>query len=110
MEEVNNRDNFLIILLALFIIFLIIFISSSKDYYEYKAYTKTTLTKENIERFEKDVEDGKNVSINDYVVSDYKDYSNTITDIGYETGQVVETFMNKGIKKALKFLSTLFYE
>lgn len=110
MEEKENRDRFLIVLLVFFVMFLIIYITKQAGYYEYKAYNKSTLTKESIKKFEQDIEEGKNVSINDYVVSDYKDYSNTITDLGYNTGKFVENIMNNGIKKTLKMLSTLFYE
>ncbi len=110
MEEKENRDRFLIILLVFFVIFLIIYISKQSGLYEYKAYNKSILTKENIKKFEKDVEEGKNVSINDYLVNSYKDYSNTITDMGYNFGKLVESVMNNGIKKTLKMLSALFYE
>ncbi len=110
MEEANTKDKFIVFLLLLFVIFLVIYISNGKDYYEYKAYNKTILTKENIKRFENDVDAGKNVSINDYVVSNYVDYSNTLSDFGYDVGNLVEKVMNKGIKKTLKFLSALFYD
>ncbi len=110
MEEVKNNDKFITAILLLFVIFLIIYISNGTDYYEYKAYTKSTLTKENMKKFEKDISEGKNVSINQYIESNYIDYSNSISNIGYEMGKTVEHVMNKGIKKALKLLSTLFYE
>ena len=110
MEESKTNDKFVTIILILFVIFLIIYIANGSDYYEYKAYTKSTLTKESMKRFEKDISEGKNVSINDYIGAEYIDYSNSFSDIGYETGKIVETIMNKGIKKALKLLSTLFYE
>ncbi len=109
-EEKNSKDKFIIILLILFIIFLIIYITKEAGYYEIKAYKKTILTKENIKKFESDVEEGKNVSINDYIVSDYKDYSNNITNLGYKIGKLTESFMNDSIKKTLKVLNKLFYE
>ena len=111
MEETKKtKDKFLIILLLLFIIFLIIYISKETGYYEYKAHNKAILTSENIKKFENDVENGKNVSINEYLVSNYVDYSNSFTDIGYNLGKFIEEIMNAGIKKTLKFLSALFYE
>ncbi len=110
MEEKENKDKFLITLLILFVLFLIIYITKEAGYYEFKAHKKTELTKESIKRFEKDIEAGKNVTINDYIETDYKDYSNTITNLGYNLGKMTENFMNKGIKKTLKVLSRLFYE
>ncbi len=110
MEENKSKDKFMIILTILFIIFLIIYFTYKKGYYEYKVHNRTILTKENIKRFEKDVEDGKDVSINDYLVSNYTDYSNNLTDLGCNIGKFVEKFMNKGIKKALKVLGALFFD
>ena len=109
MEETQSKDKFLVILFILFVLFLIIYITKEAGYYEYKAHNKQVLTNESIKQFEHDVEEGKNVSINDYVVNTHKDYSNTITDIGYNIGKFTEDFMNKGIKKTLKVLSRLFY-
>ncbi len=110
MEENESKDKLLIVLLILFVIFLIIYITKEAGYYEYKAHNKAELTKEAIKKFENDVEEGKNVSINDYVVNNYKDYSNTISNLGYNLGEITESFMNNGIKKTLKILSELFYE
>ncbi|MBQ6285771.1 MAG: hypothetical protein IJK67_05675 [Bacilli bacterium] len=110
MEENNSKDKFIIFLLILFIIFLIVYLTKESGYYQYKAHNKAVLTEENIKRFEKDVEEGKNVTINDYVISDYVDYSNSITDLGYNIGKFTENIMNKGIKKTLKILSALFFD
>ena len=110
MEENESKDKLLIVLLILFILFLIVYITKEAGYYEYKAYNKAELTKEAIKKFENDVEESKNVSINDYVVNNYKDYSNTISDLGYNLGEITENIMNNGIKKTLKILSELFYE
>ena len=111
MENENNNSNILIkILLYLFIAFVIMFLSTESGYYEYRAYSKTRLTQEAIKKFESDVNNNKNVSINDYLVNDYKDYSNSITRIGSKLNDIVESFMNDGIKKTLKLISALFYE
>ena len=85
-------------------------ISKETGYFEYKTYTKSKFTEEAILRFEKDVESGKDVSLNDYITTDEMDYSNSLSRTGSSINKVVETFMNKGLKKALKILSALFYE
>ena len=46
----------------------------------------------------------------DYIVNDKVDYTSKVGDIGYKFGNLVEGFMNEGLKKILKFLSALFYE
>ena len=111
MEEENKKGNKLItILLFLFVAFLIMNISKQTIFYEYKAYNKTKLTKEAMKKFENDVSKGLDVSLNDYVEDDYKDYSNIISKTGSSINKGIELFMNKGIKKTLKVLKKLFYE
>ena len=73
-EEIKHDNKLIKFLLLIFVIFLILYISKETGLYEYKAYTKSKLTEEAIKKFEKDVSEGKNVSINDYVVEEYKDY------------------------------------
>lgn len=109
-EENNSSNKLLKVLLFLFVAFLIMVISKETGLYEYKVHNKTTLTKEAMLKFENDVEKGKDVSITDYLEDEYKDYSNIVTKTGSALNKIVETFMNKGIKKTLKVLSHLFYE
>ena len=61
-------------------------------------------------KFESDVSEGNNVTIDDYVVNDKVDYTTTVGDMGYKFGNLVEGFMNEGLKKTLRFFSALFYE
>ena len=98
------------ILMLFFIMFLIIYLKEESGYYEYKMYTKAKLTEESIIKFEKDVNDGKDVSIEEYIVNDYVDYSNSITNLGTKIGNLINNFMNNGIKKTLNILSELFYK
>ena len=105
-----DKQKFVKFLLLLFVLFLVMYISKETGFYEFKAYNKSRLTTEEIKRFEKDISEGKNVTLNDYKVSEYKDYSNFITKGGSNLNKMVETIMNKGIKKTLKVLNHLFYE
>ena len=52
--------------MALLVAFLALYLSEKSGYYEYEQHKQTTLTKEKIKQFEKDVADGKNVDIKDY--------------------------------------------
>lgn len=106
----KKKNFFLLTMTIIFLIFFILYISKEAGYYEYKAHSKAALTQEQIKKFESDLSKGKNVTIDDYVVNDKVDYSTTIGDIGYKFGNIVESFMNDGLKKALKFFSALFYE
>lgn len=109
-EEQSSRNYFLIIMIFLFIIFLILYISGEAGYYEYKVHTKTILTEEAVKEFEKDISEGKNVKLENYIKTEKVDYSNPISDTGYNAGLLIEKFMNKGIKKTVKVLSSLFLD
>ena len=87
-----------------------LYICKEAGYYEYKAHSKAALTQEQIIKFEKDLSEGKNVTIDNYVINDKVDYTTTIGDMGYNFGNLVEGFMNEGLKKTLRFFSALFYE
>lgn len=106
----KKKNYFIIFFLLIFIIFLILYISKETGYYEYKAHSKVALTDSAIKKFEKDLSEGKDVTIDDYVVNDKVDYTSFVGDVGYKFGNLVESFMNQGLKKTLKFLSALFYE
>ena len=95
----------LILMFLLFIIFLIIYYSSSSNYYENSNYKKVKFTNEKIEQFEKDVENGKNVNINDYISDESKDYSNNITKAGDFISNNLFDFSSKAIKISYNFIS-----
>lgn len=107
MQTKKNRNYALYILYFLFFCFLILYISKESGYYDYKAYVKKELTEEAIKQFEADVEAGKNVTVDDYAVVTYTDYSNPISNIGYETSIVLEKVMTKGIKSTFRVISAL---
>jgi uncharacterized protein YpmS len=96
---------FLILLLLLFIIFLIIFFSSKTNYYEYSNYKKASITNKKIEEFEKDINEGKNVNINDYIKDESKDYSNNITKMGDFISNNIFDITGKIVKISYNFIS-----
>lgn len=108
--KVQEKNTLLKIALFLFIIFLILYICKETGFYEYKAHNKANLTNEALKKFENDVNEGKNVSLKDYVIDEQVDYTNKVSNIGYNIGNTIEKFMNEGIKKTLKVISALFYE
>ena len=110
MEENKSKDKFMIILTALFALFIIFYITRESGYYEYKVHNKTVITEKNMKKFEKDLSSGKDVTLNDYIESDYIDYSNNISDLGYNIGKYTEIILSKGIKKTLKVISALFFD
>lgn len=89
----------------LFIIFLIIFCSSKSNYYEYSNYKKMAVTNDKIEQFEKDINEGKNVNINDYIKDESKDYSNNITKVGDFISNNIFEISGKVVKISYNFIS-----
>ena len=96
---------FLIFMGLLFIIFLIIFCSSKSNYYEYYNYKKMVVTNDKIEQFEKDINEGKNVNINDYIKDESKDYSNNITKVGDFISNNIFEISGKVVKISYNFIS-----
>ncbi len=80
----------------LLIIFFALIIMNYTGFYEYRVSKKTALTNENIEKFEKDIEEGKDVEVSDYLEED-KDNSNGISDLTFKTSQTIGTVFNKMI-------------
>ena len=106
----KKESIFKFILLCFIICFLVILFAGKTGYYEKKLRDNSILTEEQIKKFESDLSEGKNVTIDDYVVNDKVDYTTTVGDMGYKFGNLVEGFMNEGLKKTLRFFSALFYE
>ena len=106
----KKKSKLIKILFISFILFIIYLFMIKTGYYEYKIYSKVQLTNEAIVKFKKDISEGKNVKIEDYIENNYYDYRNPGTNLGSNIGYVIEKIMNEGIKKSLKILSELFYK
>ncbi len=107
MENRKKKSLFPVIMTLFFIVFIALYFTQITDIYKYNQHNKMSITKEAMEKFEKDIESGKNITIEDYI-SPIKDYSNSVSKLGYKTSNMVEEFMSKGIKKTFKLLVSLF--
>lgn len=107
LEWKKEKNPVLITLGVLFIIYLSLFISQSTGYYELKQHNKMMLTNESMKRFEEDIKNGKDISINDYVDTTKKDYSSKVGDIGNKTSTIIQKIMTKGIKTSFGMLGKL---
>jgi len=87
-----------VILLAITIIFLVMFFTSSSGYYEYELNKKSNLTQEAILKFEQDIKDGKEIDINDYIIEDNKDYSNSFSNAGLKISNNIKKIFSEGVK------------
>ena len=70
--KANNILKFTFVILIL--LFIGLYISQVTGYYEYTESKKTTLTKDAINRFEKDVKEGKEISAKNYLEEE-KEYN-----------------------------------
>lgn len=95
--KIDPNKLFKNILIFLFIIFIALYISQSTGYYEYEQYKKVALTNEQIKQFEKDVKNGKNVNVKDYVGETKKDYGNKISNTGLKISSEIEKYVKKFI-------------
>lgn len=101
-----KKKIFRVLFFLLFLFFLIGYIIERTGYYEYKLQNRTIMTNEAINRFEEDVREGKNVSIEDYVVDTEKDYTSTLTRNTNRVSMKVNVVLKKGIESVFKVLSS----
>lgn len=101
---------FWITLGILFAIFMTLYISQATGYYDYEQYKKTELTKEKIAQFEKDVKEGKDIKIEDYLETVKTDYNNTATKAGLNMSNTIKKWVKNGINGTLSFFAMLFGE
>ena len=96
--------------LMLFMSFLVIYFSEITGYYEYQNHKKTTLTEEQIRKFENDVENGKEIDLNQYLVVENKNYNNKLSKAASKLSDGISNVVKKGVESTFKFLSNLVEE
>lgn len=95
------------VVLLVFTCYIIVYIISISSYYDYQLQKRTILTNEQIKLFESDISQGKDVSLNDYVVSTEKDYSNSLTKFTYKVTSNINKSIKNGIEICFKLLNNL---
>lgn len=108
MKNKKGNNYFFKTLSLLFLIFISLYIALESGYYESKVAKKTTMTEENIKKFEQDIKEGKAIDIDSYVYENHHDYSNNTTDVAIFIGSKVEQFMSTGINDFFNVVKSLF--
>lgn len=90
------------IIIVVLIFFFSLFFSRYNNYYE----NKKVLTDSAIERFEKDLKEGKEIVASNYIEED-KDYNNRISSIGIKASKIIEGTFNKGMRFLMKYIEKL---
>lgn len=98
------------IFFILFLAFLISYIIERSGYYEYNLQNRTVLTNESMRKFEKDVSEGKDVTLEDYTVPTSKDYSSSLTRKTNKISVGVNKVLKKGIESVFKLLGSFVKE
>lgn len=90
-----------------FIAFLTLYMSQATGYYEYENHQKNALTEQQIQEFEKDIKEGKNIKIEDYISKTKVDYSNRASKIGNKVSQAINDGVKTGIEQFFGALNKL---
>ena len=95
------------IFLMLFLIFLTIYFSQVTGYYEFELHKKSVFTQDQIKKFEEDVAAGKDVTIEDYLVEEKKDYSNKVSDFGLSLSRKLGNYVKDCIEGGFGLVNKL---
>ena len=95
----NKKTNKImkIIFFLCFISYLTFYIAGQSGYYEYSERKKMTFTKEQIEQFEEDIKNGKNIDIKEYIKNTNKNYQNKISKATLGISENISKYTKKGI-------------
>lgn len=108
-EGKKNKSNiFFRILFVLFILFLCLYSIGVNGYLEKSNKDRTLYTEEQIKQFEKDVENGRLMDINEYILPDEINYSNASSNLGEKISNLIDFSANKSIGALNSFFSFLF--
>jgi len=80
-----------------FISYLTFYTAGKAGYFEYNERRKMTFTKEQIEQFEEDVKNGKNIDIKEYLKNTDKNYQNGISKTTLKVSEIIEKYTKKGV-------------
>ena len=106
-----KRDKiFKFVFITLLLVYLSLYFAGVAGYYEYRNYKKMSLTEEQIEKFEQDVKDGKEVNVEDYIIEDKKPENNKIANLGKRISFTISGVLTKTLSSGFKTLSKFITE
>lgn len=107
----NNKEKIgKFIFIVFFISFLVIYFSDMAGYYEYQNYKKSSLTEEQIKKFEEDVNNGIEIDINQYLIQDEKKYNNSLSKLASKLSDGISKVVNSGVEYVFKSVSKFIEE
>ena len=91
--------------IIIIVLFLGLFFSYQNGYYDKYMRDKIDLTNQNIERFEQDLIDGRDVTLEDYLEQE-KSYATKISHLSLKVSNKLENIISRGIKYIFKKISS----
>lgn len=91
------KKTFILIIVIFFMAFMILYLGSITGYYKYESSKKWTLTKNAITKYEKDLAEGKEIEVKNYLQEE-KNYSNKASKLGCFTSNIIEESFNIIVK------------
>ena len=98
------------VLFILLFVFVVSYIIEKSGYYEYNLQKRTVLTSESMRKFEKDVSEGKDVTLEDYAVPTSKDYSSSLTRKTNKLSLEINKILKQGIENVFRILGSFVRE
>lgn len=80
------------------LIFLFSYFIEYSGYYEYNLQNRKNLTEEQMERFEEDVKNGKDIDLGSYLTEATVDYSNSLTRTTSQANLKLNDYLKRIIK------------
>ncbi len=91
-----------IIIGTLFVLFVALYLTQTTGYYEFEQHKLTTLTEEQIKKFEQDVKDGKEIDLETYLELNKKNYDNRLSKLSLSLSRKIEDTVTSGIEYIFK--------
>lgn len=104
----KKRNNFLKLFYFVLVIYSVYYAFYMFGYAEVKVHNETVLTEEAMRKFEKDISENKDVTLEDYLTINKKDYSNKICRFGNNIAYIFEYVMDEGLKNMVLIIRKLF--
>lgn len=89
------------------LIFLFCYFIEYSGYYEYNLQNKKNLTESQIQQFEEDVKNGKDIDLDSYLTDSSIDYSNSLTRTTTEANLKLNNYLKKILTGGLGILGRL---
>ena len=107
----NKKNKLINIIFGIFLFsFIIIYFSEVTGYYEYKKYQKTSLTSEQIKKYEEDIKNGVEVNLNEYLIKNERKYNNKLSVLASKLSNGISKIVKNGVEYSFKYISKLIEE